>query len=81
MYDGHIWNAMKLDDERYQVDCTWDDSNDYWYDFNQRRLYFGLTDELIAVAHPGYSNIYTVNGYCTRSTTLKNNYFVKSGEA
>ncbi|WP_295563964.1 hypothetical protein [uncultured Holdemanella sp.] len=34
MYDGHIWNAMKLDDERYQVDCTWDDSNDYWYDFN-----------------------------------------------
>ena len=80
-YDGHTWNAMKLDGEWYQVDCTWDDSNDNWYNFDQRRLYFGLTDELMAVAHPGYSNIYTVNGYSTRSTTLKNNYFVKSGEA
>lgn len=80
-YDGHTWNAMKLDGEWYQVDCTWDDSNDNWYNFDQRHLYFGLTDELMAVAHPGYSNIYTVNGYSTRSTTLKNNYFVKSGEA
>ena len=80
-YDGHTWNAMKLDGEWYQVDCTWDDSSDNWYNFDQRRLYFGLTDELMAVAHPGHSNIYTVSGYGTRSTTLKNNYFVKSGEA
>ena len=80
-YDGHTWNAMKLDGEWCQVDCTWDDSNDNWYNFDQRHLYFGLTDELMAVAHPGYSNIYTVNGYSTRSTTLKNNYFIKSGEA
>lgn len=80
-YDGHTWNAMKLDGEWYQVDCTWDDSNDNWYNFDQRRLYFGLTDELMAVAHPGYSNIYTTEGYNTRSTSLKNNYFVKSGEA
>ena len=79
-YDGHTWNAMKLDGEWYQVDCTWDDSSDNWYNFDQRRLYFGLTDELMAVAHPGHSNIYTVSGYGTRSTTLKNNYFVKSGE-
>ena len=80
-YDGHTWNAMKLDGEWYQVDCTWDDSSDNWYNFDQSRLYFGLTDELMAVAHPGHSNIYTVSGYGTRSTTLKNNYFVKSGEA
>ena len=80
-YDGHTWNAMKLDGEWYQVDCTWDDSNDNWYNFDQRHLYFGLTDELMAVAHPGYSNIYTTEGYNTRSTSLKNNYFVKSGEA
>ena len=80
-YDGHTWNAMKLDGEWYQVDCTWDDSSDNWYNFDQRHLYFGLTDELMAVAHPGYSNIYTVSGYGTRSTSLKNNYFVKSGEA
>lgn len=35
----------------------------------------------MAVAHPGHSNIYTVSGYGTRSTTLKNNYFVRTGEA
>ena len=80
-YDGHTWNAMKLDGEWYQVDCTWDDSSNNYYNFDQRRLYFGLTDELMAIAHPGYSKIYTVNGYGTRSTSLKNNYFVKSGEA
>ena len=80
-YDGHTWNAMKLDGEWYQVDCTWDDSSDNWYNFDQRRLYFGLTDELMAIAHPGHSNIYTVSGYGTRSTSLKNNYFVRTGEA
>ena len=80
-YDGHTWNAMKLDGEWYQVECTWDDSSNNYYNFDQRRLYFGLTDELMAIAHPGYSKIYTVNGYGTRSTSLKNNYFVKSDEA
>lgn len=80
-YDGHTWNAIKLDGEWYQVDCTWDDSNDNGYNFDQRHLYFGLTDELMSVAHSGYSNIYTTEGYNTRSTSLKNNYFVKSGEA
>ena len=80
-YDGHTWNALKLDGEWYQVDCTWNDSKDNWYNFDQRRLYFGLTDELMAIAHPGYSNIYTTEGYNVRSTSLKNNYFVKNGEA
>lgn len=80
-YDGHTWNAMKLDGEWYQVDCTWDDTKAHWYNFDQKRLYFGLTDELMAIAHPGYAKIYTVENYGTRSTSLKNNYFVRSGEA
>ena len=25
-YDGHTWNAAKLDSEWYQIDCTWDDT-------------------------------------------------------
>lgn len=33
-YDGHTWNAFKIDEEWYQVDCTWDDSNNHWYDFD-----------------------------------------------
>ena len=80
-YDGHTWNAFKINGEWYQVDCTWDDSNDDWYNFDERRLYFGLTDELMSVAHPGHAKIYTAAGYATRSTSLANNYFVKSGEA
>lgn len=80
-YDGHTWNAMKLDGEWYQVDVTWDDSSDNFYGFDQRRLYFALTDELMAIAHKGHLNIYTADGYATRSVSLANNYFVKSGEA
>ena len=78
--DGHTWNGIKMDGEWYQVDCTWDDSNNR-YNFDQRHLYFGLTDELMAIAHPGHTKIYTADGYNTRSTTLKNNYFVRTGEA
>ena len=79
--DGHTWNAMKLDGQWYQTDCTWDDSSDNWYSFDQRRLYFGLTDELMAIAHPGHSKIYTTDDYKTRSTSLADNYFVRTGDA
>ena len=80
-YDGHTWNAMKLDGQWYQTDCTWDDSSDNWYSFDQRHLYFGLSDELMAIAHPGHSNIYTADDYKTRSTSLADNYFVRTGDA
>ena len=80
-YDGHTWNAMKLDGQWYQTDCTWDDSSDNWYSFDQRHLYFGLTDELMAIAHPDHSKIYTTDTYATRSTSLADNYFVRTGDA
>ncbi len=81
-YDGHTWNAVKMDGEWYQVDCTWDDNDDTkCYGFDSRHLYFGLTDELMAVAHKGHANIYTAEGYKTRSTSLTDNYYVKSGLA
>lgn len=81
-YDGHTWNAIKLDDEWYQVDCTWDDTSENFYgDLDQRHLYFCLTDELMAIAHPGHEKIYSADGYATRSTSLKDNYFVRNGKA
>ena len=81
-YDGHTWNAVKLDGEWYQVDCTWDDTSDNFYgDLDQRHLYFCLTDELMAIAHPGHEKIYSADGYATRSTSLKDNYFVRNGKA
>ena len=81
-YDGHTWNAVKLDGEWYQVDCTWDDNDDTkYYGFDARHLYFAITDELMAVAHKGHANIYTADGYATRSTSLTDNYYVRSGLA
>lgn len=81
-YDGHTWNAVKLDGEWYQVDCTWDDTSDNFYgDLDQRHLYFCLTDELMVIAHPGHEKIYTTDGYVTRSTNLENNFFVRCGKA
>lgn len=81
-YDGHTWNAVKLDGKWYQVDCTWDDTSDIFYgDLDQRHLYFCITDELMAIAHKGHAKIYTADGYATRSTSLKDNYFVHNGKA
>ena len=81
-YDGHTWNAAKLDGEWYQVDCTWDDTSDNFYgDLDQRHLYFCLTDELMAIAHPEHEKIYTTDSYATRSTNLANNFFVRCGKA
>ncbi len=81
--DGHTWNAVKLDGEWYQIDCTWDDSSsNYQYVYTEKQhLYFGLTDELMAIAHQGHTNIYTASGYSTRSTSLADNYYVKSDDA
>lgn len=80
-YDGHTWNAMKLDGKWYQVDCTWDDTKDNYYNFDPTHLYFGLTDELMALAHNGHNQIYTASGYGTRSISLAGNYFVRNGDA
>ena len=80
-YDGHTWNAMKLDGKWYQVDCTWDDSSENYYNFNLTHLYFALSDELMAIAHQGHNKIYTVEGYATPSNSLEHNYFVQNGDA
>ena len=80
-YDGHTWNAVKIDGQWYQVDCTWDDSSENYYNFNRTHLYFALSDELMAIAHQGHNKIYTVEGYATPSNSLEHNYFVQNGDA
>lgn len=81
-YDSHTWNAAKIDGNWYQIDCLCDDnSNSAQYGFDTRHLYFGLTDELVALVHPGFAKIYTKAGYTTRSTHLEANYYVQHGEA
>ena len=80
--NGHTWNAVKLDGKWCQMDLTWDDTNDNWYgDLDQRHLYFGLTDELMAIAHSDHTANYQKDDYAYRSTDLSNNYFVRNGKA
>lgn len=80
--NGHTWNAAKIDDKWCQMDLTWDDTSDNWYgDLDQRHLYFGLTDELMAIAHSDHTANYQKDGYAYRSTDLSNNYFARNGKA
>lgn len=80
--NGHTWNAVKIDGKWCQMDPTWDDTSDNWYgDLDQRHLYFGLTDELMAIAHSGHTANYQKDDYAYRSTDLSNNYFVRNGKA
>ncbi|MDO5335466.1 MAG: transglutaminase domain-containing protein, partial [Coriobacteriia bacterium] len=78
--DGHTWNAVKMDGAWYQVDCTWDDTDETW-PVSMRHFYFGLTDELMAAAHPGHAQISASSTYATPSNSLANNYLVRSREA
>lgn len=80
--NGHTWNAVKIDGKWCQMDLTWDDTSDNWYgDLDQRHLYFGLTDELMAIAHSDHTANYKKADYAYRSTDLSNNYFVRNGKA
>lgn len=80
--NGHTWNAVKIDGKWCQMDLTWDDTSDNWYgDLDQRHLYFGLTDELMAIAHSDHTANYQKDDYSYRSTDLSNNYFVRNGKA
>ena len=80
--NGHTWNAVKIDGKWCQMDLTWDDTSDNWYgDLDQRHLYFGLTYELMAIAHSDHTANYQKGDYAYRSTDLSNNYFVRNGKA
>lgn len=80
--NGHTWNAVKIDGKWCQMDLTWDDTSNNWYgDLDQRHLYFGLTDELMAIAHSDHTANYQKDGYAYRSTDLSNNYFVRNDKA
>lgn len=79
--DYHTWTAVKIDGEWCQVDCTWDDTEYSWQSIDMKHFYFGLTDELMATAHPNFPDVYEAEGYETPSKSLKNGYYVRSGEA
>lgn len=52
---GHAWNQVKIEGEWYNVDLTWNDSN------NQKNYrYFNLTDAVFGRNHVPFSNAYEV---------------------
>lgn len=73
--DNHVWTAVKMDGDWYQVDVTWDDENYARQPVDLRHIHFGLTDELMEFAHPGHTQ--PIAGY--ESTALANNYFIRTG--
>ncbi len=73
--NGHVWTAVQMDGNWYQVDSTWDgdaaNKNTY-----KKHMYFGLTDELMGLAHSDHKT--AKPGY--ESISLENNYFIKTGD-
>ena len=74
--NGHVWTAVKMDGEWYQVDSTWDDMGVDYKDTYYEHMYFGLTDYIIGLVHTDHKA--AVSGY--ESSSLENNYFIKTGE-
>ena len=52
--DDHIWNTVKIDDEWYQVDLTWNDTTKS----GNNHKYFNLTSSQMYSAHPRTTDSY-----------------------
>ncbi len=74
--NGHVWTAVKMDGNWYQVDSTWDDVGENVFLGFEEHLYFGLTDDIMGLVHSDHAT--AVPGY--ESTALENNYFIKTGK-
>ena len=74
--EAHMWNKIRVDDEWYNFDITWDDPvSDIGEDYI-RYDYFGLTDEEIARDHTEESDGLMKYPSATKTDL---NYFIKSG--
>lgn len=74
--NGHVWTAVKMDGEWYQVDTTWDDMGANYKGTYYEHMYFGVNDYIIGLVHDEHKE--PVTGY--ESMSLENNYFIKTGE-
>lgn len=74
--NGHVWTAVKMDGEWYQIDSTWDDGGESNKGTYYEHMYFGLNDYIMGLVHSDHTG--AVSGY--ESTDLENNYFIKTGQ-
>ncbi len=70
--NGHVWTAVRMDGDWYQVDVTWDDG--YSNHTYENYLYFGLNDSIMKMVHSDHS---PHSGYV--SNALANHYLIRSG--
>ncbi len=68
--DGHAWNMVKIDNETFHVDVTWDikDKGDISFCYD----YFNLDDKLMSFDHVWDSPLYP------KCTSVKQNYYYKN---
>ena len=76
--ENHAWNLIKIDDNYYHVDSTWDDpvmsdgSNQIRYD------YFNITDEEIGITHKWDREEYPISDKVKYSYYYYNGLIVKN---
>lgn len=79
---GHAWNQVKIDEEWYNVDLTWNDSKD-----QKIYRYFNLADDVFGRNHVPFSNEYEVTpkvgewSYLVNKCISKNYSYENMGEA
>lgn len=68
---GHMWNVIKIDEEWYHLDSTWDDTtNGAIYDF------FNIDDEMIKTSHTISPNVDEASLDESGENDLRYNFFV-----
>lgn len=79
---GHAWNQVKIDEEWYNVDLTWNDSRD-----QKNYRYFNLADDVFGRNHVPFSNEYEVTpkvgewSYLVNKCISENYSYENMGEA
>ena len=68
----HMWNLVRLGDDWYHLDCTWDDPVDESGKQTKSHNYFNLNDEMISKTHSEFSKK-------PQCDSTDENYFVKTG--
>ena len=81
-YDMALWlHDWTLDQLEYDHNLNWCSAESGLTRHQGTCESFGLTDELMAIAHSDHTANYQKDDYAYRSTDLSNNYFVRNGKA
>lgn len=69
---SHMWNVVKLGDDFYHLDLTWNDPVNDAGEQMKLYAYFNVSDEAISGTHTDFSREYGCN-------SMEENYYIKTG--